>query len=282
MYQSYWGLASRPFDQRDEERFFYPSETHHAALAKLRYSIEHGGSVALAGPSGTGKSLIAAMLLRQLADQGFVVVRIAFPLLTHSELLAYVAGALAREMVPFSPTTLPADQSLRLIESSLAQLGEQGKRLLMAMDDVHAVESTSTLTALRLLLNLGNAERTAPALMLVGQTRLLQMVARMPSLDERLTAKSLLASFGVDETAAYIAHRLHAAGASREIFDHSAIEAVHAFAQGVPRRINRLCDLALFVGFAEERQTIAADQIEAIAEELISVPAAQAPANAHL
>ena len=34
---------------------------------------------------------------------------------------------------------------------------------------------------------------------------------------------------------------------------------------------NRLCDLALLVGFAEERQTIGPAQLEAVSQELVAV-----------
>jgi len=39
----------------------------------------------------------------------------------------------------------------------------------------------------------------------------------------------------------------------------------------VPRRINRICDLALLVGYADETSTISATQVEAVAEELTAV-----------
>jgi general secretion pathway protein A len=58
------------------------------------------------------------------------------------------------------------------------------------------------------------------------------------------------------------------AGAARPLFDHGALEMVHRLSQGIPRRINRLCDLALLIGFAEERPAISAAQVEAVAEEL--------------
>jgi general secretion pathway protein A len=94
------------------------------------------------------------------------------------------------------------------------------------------------------------------------------MLSRMPSLEERLTAICLLPAFSAEETGGYVAHRLQAAGAAREIFDRSAVEAVHALGRGIPRCINRLCDLALLVGYAEERSIIAAEQIEAVSEDL--------------
>jgi general secretion pathway protein A len=137
------------------------------------------------------------------------------------------------------------------------------------------------LETLRLLLNLDGADRRAPALLLVGQTQLLTTLSRIPALEERLAAKCLLLAFTVEETTAYIAHRLQAAGRSTELFNASASEAVHALTHGTPRRINRLCDLALLVGYAEERQSITAEQVEAVAEDLAGSFTMPQPAGAH-
>jgi general secretion pathway protein A len=40
---------------------------------------------------------------------------------------------------------------------------------------------------------------------------------------------------------------------------------------GNPRRVNRLCDLALLIGYAEEQVRINAPQIEAVCTELVTV-----------
>ena len=50
-----------------------------------------------------------------------------------------------------------------------------------------------------------------------------------------------------------------------------AMPALHALTRGVARRINRLCDLAMLIGFAEERTTITAAQLEAVSHELVAV-----------
>ena len=49
------------------------------------------------------------------------------------------------------------------------------------------------------------------------------------------------------------------------------MEALHELSHGLPRQINRLSDLALLVGYAEERNSIGADQVEAVAQELVTV-----------
>jgi general secretion pathway protein A len=94
------------------------------------------------------------------------------------------------------------------------------------------------------------------------------MLERMPHLDERLGAKCLIRPLNIEETMSYVSHRMTVAGASGMVFESSALEALFLLTRGVPRRINRLCDLALLVGFAEEQPTICAEHIEAVAKEL--------------
>ena len=63
-------------------------------------------------------------------------------------------------------------------------------------------------------------------------------------------------------------HDVHA------VFDTDALDSIHSMSGGVPRRINRICDLALLIGFAEEQDRITAEHVEAVAEELVTaVPA---------
>jgi len=83
--------------------------------------------------------------------------------------------------------------------------------------------------------------------------------------------KCLLRAFSQQETAEYIEHRLRAAGAKRMLFEPEAVNTIHALANGIARRINRLCDLALLIGFAEQQQTISAELVEAVHQELVSV-----------
>ena len=91
--------------------------------------------------------------------------------------------------------------------------------------------------------------------------------------DVRIAVKALLRSFTVDETAEYVQHRLNAAGATREIFTPDALEALHYLGHGVARQINRLGDLALLVGYADELPRLTAKQIEAVSEELVTIAA---------
>jgi general secretion pathway protein A len=64
---------------------------------------------------------------------------------------------------------------------------------------------------------------------------------------------------------------MRAAGAKKPIFDSTATETLFQLTRGVPRQINRLCDLALLIAYAEEQPSISAAQLEAVSEELLTV-----------
>jgi general secretion pathway protein A len=80
MYEAYWRLEHRPFENTNDPRFYYPGESHQGTLLKLRYAVENrrGGAV-LAGGSGTGKTLLVQALARQLNDSCQPFVQLVFP-----------------------------------------------------------------------------------------------------------------------------------------------------------------------------------------------------------
>ena len=41
MYESYWQLDRRPFENTSDPQFYYPGESHQGAMLKLRYAIEN-------------------------------------------------------------------------------------------------------------------------------------------------------------------------------------------------------------------------------------------------
>ena len=272
MYESYWQMSKKPFEPQFDEPFFFPGESHQGALLKLRYAIENRrGAVLLAGAGGCGKSMMVEMLRQQLDESFSPRVHLVYPHMPGDQLLAYLAHALGATPAPTPRHTV--DESVARIETFLTENQEAGRHAVVALDEAHLLEESGALETVRLLLNLGPAARTSLTLVLVGQSTLLPQLERWPALEERLAVKTVLKPFDAEETARYIEHRLNAAGATREIFSPEAIQAVIQLSDGVPRRINRLCDLALLVGYAENRDRIDEQQIHGVSDELIRVAA---------
>jgi general secretion pathway protein A len=270
MYEQYWQFDRRPFESNLEERFYYPSETHQGAILKLRYAVENGADAALlAGPSGSGKSLLVHTLRRQLSGDFAPFVHVVFPQMNTVELLTYLADELGATREGLEGRTV--DQAVRRIQRTLAENTTAGRHAVLVVDEAHLLADTPTLESLRLLLNFDLAARSGLTLLLVGQPTLLPALSRIPQLDDRLGVKTLIRPFTLEETTAYVQHRLNAAGATREIFDLDALETVHNLTHGVARRINRLCDLALLIGYAEQLDRIAAAHVESVSDELVTV-----------
>ncbi len=269
MYEAYWQFDRRPFENSSDARFYYPGESHQGAMLKLRYAVENRRPAALlCGASGSGKTLLVGQLRRYLAKQYRPFVHLVFPQMPAEQLLTYVADELG---APGESKPGNIEQTVRRIQEFLTQNAAQDQQAVVAIDEAHLLDDSRTWEALRLLLNFETNSQPLFTLLLVGQPALLVQMERMPALEERLGVKCLLRPFTVDETAAYVNFRLQAAGAKKQIFETDAIETLHQLTHGLARKINRLCDLTLLVGFAEERKTIGSEQLEAVAEELVTV-----------
>jgi general secretion pathway protein A len=270
MYTAYWQLNSRPFENCADSQFYYPSEVHQGALLKLRYAVEsHRGAALLTGEAGSGKTLLVGSLKRQLEERFSPFVHLVFPQMTPAELLSYLAseaGALSNPVA-----AVGVDQCVRQLQQFLVDNSRSGRHAVIVIDEAQLLVDSEALETLRLLTNFEVDDKPALTLLLVGGPQLLPALERLPGLEARLGVKCLLRPFNLEETVSYVSHRMTTAGATHEIFAAEALAALHQLTAGNPRRINRLCDLALLVGYAEEQVRINAPQIEAVSNELVTI-----------
>lgn len=267
MYESYWQLESKPFEHHAEPKFYFPSESHQAALLKLRYAIENRrGAALLASTSGMGKTLIAQTLAQQLGETFRPWAHLVFPQMPPDQFLAYLAAELTGQPVAETPTI---EQSVRRLRQFLGENRRAERHAVVVIDEAHFLAESEVLETIRLLLNFQHEGQPAWTLVLVGQSSLLPALERFPELNDRLDVKCLLPRFTLEDTISYVSHRLQVAGARRPIFEPAALETIYQLSNGIPRRINRLADLALLVGFAEEYRVVRAAHVESVAEELV-------------
>lgn len=272
MYQAYWQLDSRPFEQTSDERFHFAAQSQRGAFLKLRYVLENRrGAAVLAGESGLGKTMLVQKLFSELDASFAPRVHLVFPQMPADQLLTYLADQLTGQ---YSPLTANIDQSVRRIEKFLRTNAEADKHALIAIDEAHLLAGNQSLEAIRLLMNFERDGQSLATFLLAGQTGVALAVKRLPALDERIAVTCVLNRLSSADTGLYIQHRLTAAGAKRTIFDASAVETVYQLTNGIPRRINRLCDLALLVGYGEELHKLTGTHIESIHQELIGAAAA--------
>jgi general secretion pathway protein A len=267
MYEAYWQLTQKPFQDGWTAAAYYPAETHQGALLKLRYALEQGSQCAtLTGPSGIGKTLLLQLLTQQLSEQFSPISYLTFPALPASDFLAYLAEELSQQRFAETPTT---HQSLRRIESALQAAVTEKRCPLLIIDEAQLIQEKQAWEYLRLLLTQLPPGENPVRLVMIGHATLLKQLERMPSFDERVSVKCQLHALDQHETAGYVQHRLRAAGTTRDLLDQAAYETLYELTSGIPRRINRLCDLALLVGYAQERNALTVDLLESVNAELL-------------
>ncbi len=274
MYQSYWNLQSGPFEEKMDTAFFYESHPHQAGSLKLQYLIENSkGAGLLVGGSGVGKSYLCHVLKSQLAEVNRPFVHLVFPQLSPIELISYLAVELGAEEANIEPTTPGKDRIIRALHRQLLLLCEQGFKPVIAIDEAHLIVDQRIFETLHQLLNFQQTSEIDFTLLLVGDQLLLSHMQRSAQLDDRIAVRCLLKPFSIEDTRGYVEHRLEVAGRNEPIFEDDAFQTLFELTQGNPRKINRLCDLALLVGYADELPLISSDVLEAVAEELVtSIP----------
>jgi type II secretory pathway predicted ATPase ExeA len=282
LYGSHFGLMRQPFAETVDPSAFVPLPSRVATLNRLRHGLESGpGAVAACGSPGTGKTLLARKLAESL---GGPFVHMGFTAMPAAELMAMLAEDLDLAVAGGLPTSAPARlraskqahedgglppgpfaASIRRIRSALATWNDQGERPLVIVDEAHLIEDEATFEALRLILNFATHGTPALALALLGGPEL--MTNLPPSLADRLGARCALLALTASESAAFIAGRLALAGANSPLFDSQALAALHREAGGLPRRLNRLADLALLIAFARDRPGVDAECVNLAARE---------------
>ena len=271
MYENHWQLDRKPFGGRPAAEGYYPSQTHQAALLKLRYAVENRRAAAvLAGPSGVGKSMLLRLLGDRLPAGIGPVLRVDFTCLDAADLLTQIASQFERR--GGEGERIGAGDAVASIERSLRRCGQAGQHPLLLVDEAHLLDPREHLEPLRQLLNIAAAEaagESAWTILLCGMTSLVANLHRNPAMHDRVAVQAMLHAFSPQDTAAYVAHALRAAGCKHPgIFTADAVELIHQLTDGVPRRVNSLCDLALIVGFAQEARGVDAALVENVYAEM--------------
>ncbi|GAB6166413.1 ExeA family protein [Thermostilla marina] len=272
MYEAYWQLDCKAFENGTDGRFYFPSASHQAALLKLRYAVEsrHGAAL-LTGAGGTGKTLIADLIRSNLREPAVPVLHVGFPQLPAEELLAYLAielGAISEDEAGARPAKV-----VHRIQEFLQENAKEGRHAVLVLDEAHLIDDLRAWDTLRLLLNFHADGKPPLTLLIVGQPALLPFFERHPHWEQLFGVKCLLRPLQPAETREYVVHRLKAAGCPQIPFDDDALETVYSLTHGVPRVINRLCDLALLIGYAEQKTSLTASLVRAVHEELTTVAA---------
>lgn len=253
MYEAYWELIDRPFRKTPDPRYLFLNETYEEALERLLFAVEEMEFALLTGEVGSGKTTLTRALVDRVGDR-YEVGMILNPRLPPRQFLRTVALELGVNEPPFHSNDL-----LERIHERLLALYEADRAALLVVDEAHLIPGKPTFEEIRLLTNFQLDDQNLIAIVLVGQPELRGRLRHRTyrALTQRVGVSFHLVPLSLEDTRAYLAHRLSIAGVERSLFEEEAVLRLHAATDGVPRLLNHLATQALVEGMAR-----GADQID--------------------
>lgn len=262
MYLNFYGLKEKPFNLTPDPRFLYLTPAHREALSQLLYGVqERKGFIVLTGDVGTGKTTLLHSLVRQLDGMAEVAL-VVHSTLAFTGLLEY---ALEDFGVKVQATSLA--QRLFALNEFLIDRHRSGQNCVLILDEAQHL-SAETLEQVRLLSNFETPTAKLLQILLVGQPELKAKLEldQLRQLRQRVGLRCAILPLQPEETREYILSRLRIAGADDPaIFTDEAIARIAAYAGGIPRVVNMVCDHTLLFGYADQKRPID----EKIAEQAI-------------
>jgi type II secretory pathway predicted ATPase ExeA len=262
MFEEFFGFTTKPFGKTPDPSFLYESPQHKEALARLEYAVEEKELAVLVGEIGSGKTTLSRALIDRIGDARPVILLIN-PRLTPNQLLRSIAIGLGITPSKYRPDLL--DQ----IHSKLVELYEARREPVLIIDEAQLLPGKATYDEIRLLTNFQLDDQNLLSVLLIGQPELdwrLDRPAYAP-LRQRIGMRYSLGSLSLEETIAYIEHRIRIAGAGQNPFSRAAMEEIHSLSGGIPRLINTLATTALLDAFGDDARSIEPPRITSAARE---------------
>ncbi len=258
MYEAYWGLSEKPFENTPDPKFFYYSLQHKEAVARMLYVVrEHKGAALFTGEYGCGKTLLSRVLWQELQQENrYQAVFILNPRLSGKEFIQEIVHQLGGK-----GETQEKIDLFHSLHKILYANYNANKHSVIIIDEAQAIQDKDTFEEIRLLLNFQLDNAFLLTIILLGQPELKYTVMSLPQFMHRMAVRFHLKAFNETETKEYIEHRIGVCGGKQPLFEDVAYKEIYSFSGGIPRRINTICDLALLVGFGNglakiDRQTI--------------------------
>lgn len=255
MYERFYNLSLSPFHNTPNPRFFFETEQHKEALAKLEYTVRNRrGFAMVSGDIGSGKTTLIRTLMRRLGSDARTALVNNTRVSAH-QLLKLIATEFGIDL----PGAVDKAGLLSSIRRFVEHQHSVGRTVVVIVDEGQCL-NIDEFEELRLLTNLESESEKLLQLLILGQPELRDTLRhpRLAPLVQRIVMYTHLKPMGFDTMTRYIAFRLVRASQGRPEVDFSreALRLIYAHAQGIPRLINLVCDNALLVGYSTNTRLI--------------------------
>lgn len=272
MYLEFYGLRKALFQITPDPDFLFLSPSHKVALGAIIYGIEERqGFVVITGEVGLGKTTILRSYLERVDPHQLRTICIFNANVSFEGLLKTLYAEFDLEY--------RADdlfESVKQLHSMLIQEYDQGRNVALIIDEAQNMP-IETLSNLLMLSNLETSTEKLLQIVLIGQPEFENTLNRpeLRQLKQRLVIHEKIDALTLQESLAYIHHRLDKVKTHTEpIFHHKAEALLIKASRGTPRVLNTLCTNALIAGVGYQEKPVSARTVKQVTDNLLGTRSA--------
>ncbi len=266
MFMQFFGLKDNPFKLTFDVNGFFLGKHHEEALAHLRYTVAEGeGFTVITGPNGIGKSTVCRYFIESLKSGAARVAFLSSPMIGPKELLQRMNRSFG--IAVHAPS---AHDLVHALNGFLMRERMAGRKVVVFIDDAQIL-APAVLEQVRLISNLETTREKLIQIVLIGEPDLMQLLNshQLRQMGQRVSVCYEIGPLTLDETAAYIQHRLSIASAGPPVrFSPEAVRIIFRHARGNPRRINIACSAMLAAAFKVRQRELTGELAQVVIQDI--------------
>ena len=274
LYTKFFGFSERPFTLLPDPDFLFWSPSHLRAFSILEYGIiTRAPLTVITGEVGAGKTTLVQHLLSSLDDDVHIGL-ISNAQGGRGDLLRWVLYALGID----APSDADYISLFKLFQEFVIDAYARGRHVILLIDEAQNL-SMEALEELRMFTNINSNKDELLQMILVGQPELRDMI-QAPSLRQfaqRVTATYHLQGLSEKSTRDYIQYRLQHVGGTGGEISVFACKMIYDESRGVPRLINKICDMALVYAASIETRVVGVQLIRELLSDDLFIQSRETP-----
>ncbi len=264
-YRTFFALTKEPFAAELELSEILKTPDLLAVKERFDYTVSLGAMALLTGEIGSGKSTALRYASESLHPSQY---RTLYVTASSGSILEIYRQILAELGIDTSSPSRAI--MIRLIKREIQQLVQGKKLTAVLIIDEASLMRLEVFSELHTIAQFEKDSRAWLPIILAGQNNLVDKLtyrASMP-LASRIVARSHLEGVSKDDMEKYLKHHLAIAGVKHNLFEDSAITAIHQGSGGLFRKANHLARGALIASAKEKSNTVTPEHVRLAATEV--------------
>ena len=264
-YRTFFGFETEPFGSDIALSDILQTDDLAGVNDRFAYAVRIGGAALVTGDIGSGKSTALRYAIGQLHPSEYQVMYVTASSGSILELYRQILSELGMDTASSSRAALTGR-----IKREISERAQNKKMKAVLVIDEASLLRLEVFRELHTLAQFNQDTSPWLPLILAGQSNLIDKLTYRDSrpMTSRIVARSHLEGSNRQDMERYIRHHLKIAGIKSNLFDESAITAIHQGSGGLFRKANHLARGALIAASANKSMTVTADHVRLAATEI--------------